>query len=76
MPYLPDDLPKAHILITVKTYPLPSHWYGETVCTAGLLDGEKWVRIYPVSYRLLNDDQMYPTDFCNKKVTKYAIIEA
>jgi hypothetical protein len=55
---------------------LPSHWYGETVCTAGLLDGEKWVRIYPVSYRLLNDDQMYPTDFCNKKVTKYAIIEA
>ena len=66
MPYLPDDLPKAHILITVKTYPLPSHWYGETVCTAGLLDGEKWVRIYPVSYRLLNDDQMYP---------KYAWIE-
>ena len=59
MPYLPDELPKAKVLITVKTYPLPSHSYVELVCTAGLLDGEKWIRIYPVPFRFLQDNQQY-----------------
>lgn len=58
--YLPPELPHARVLITVKTYPQPSSTYGELVCTAGLLNGEKWVRIYPVPYRFLNDDQRYP----------------
>jgi hypothetical protein len=58
--YLPDELPKARILITVKTYPQPSHSYMELVCTAGLLDGEKWIRIYPVSFRFLQDSSKYP----------------
>jgi len=30
------------------------------VCTAGLLDGEKWIRIYPVPYTFLSDGQKYP----------------
>lgn len=60
MPYLPDELPKARVLITVKTYPLPSRSYTELVCTAGLLNGEKWVRIYPVSFRFLQDGEQYP----------------
>jgi hypothetical protein len=59
MPYLPNELPKAKVLITVKTYPLPSQSYVELVCTAGLLDGEKWIRIYPVPFRFLQDDQQY-----------------
>ncbi len=60
MPYLPNELPKARVLITVKTYPLPSRSYTELVCTAGLLDGEKWIRMYPIPYRFLQDQQKYP----------------
>lgn len=60
MPYLPDEIPNARVLITVKTYPLPSRSFTELICMAGLLDGEKWVRIYPIPYRLLQDQQKYP----------------
>ena len=60
MTYLPDELPNARVLITVKTYPLPSRSYTELVCTAGLLDGEKWIRMYPIPYRFLQDQQKYP----------------
>jgi len=58
--YLPQEIHNAHVLITVKTYPLPSGKYGELVCTAGLLDGKKWVRIYPIPYRFLSDGKQYP----------------
>ncbi len=59
MSYLPDELPKARVLITVKTYPLPSRSYTELVCTAGLLNGDKWIRIYPIPFRFLNFSQQY-----------------
>lgn len=38
----------------VKTYPVPSKKYGETVCCAAIdsATGE-WVRIYPVNFRAL-----------------------
>lgn len=58
--YLPSDLPNARVLITVKAYPKPSGKYEELVCTAGLVDGSKWIRIYPVPYRFLADNEMYP----------------
>ena len=57
---LPEELLKARVLITVKTYPLPSHSYLELVCTAGFLNGEKWIRIYPVPFRFLQDSAKYP----------------
>lgn len=57
--YLPAEISKARILITVKTYPKPSSKYGELVCTAGLLDGEKWIRVYPVNYQFLSNDSVY-----------------
>lgn len=60
MHYLPDELPKAKILIVTKTYPLPTRSYSELVSMAGLLDGEKWIRIYPVSFRFLQDQEKYP----------------
>ena len=60
MTYLPDELPNARVLITVKTYPLPSRSYTELVCTAGLLNGEKWVRMYPIPFRFLQDQKQYP----------------
>ena len=58
--YLPRDLPNASVLITVKTYPLPSVKYTELVCTAGLVDGEKWIRVYPISADLLKSSARVP----------------
>lgn len=60
MTYLPNELPNARVLITVKTYPLPSRSYTELVCTAGLLNGEKWIRMYPIPFRFLQDQKQYP----------------
>lgn len=47
------------ILILVKTYPLPSTGYQETVCTAGITDKGELIRLYPISYRHLNDNQKF-----------------
>ena len=58
--YLPSDLPQTRILITVKAYPKPSGKYEELVCTAGLTEDAKWLRIYPVPYRFLTDNDVYP----------------
>lgn len=60
-------LEKKLILITVKAYPNPSRRYGETVCCAGVdLSDYKLVRLYPIPFRDLDDDQ---------KFKKYSIIE-
>ncbi len=59
---------KKRILITVKAYPNPSTKYGETVCCAGVdLGTGQWIRLYPIPYRDLDNDQ---------KFRKYSIIEA
>lgn len=58
--YLPAELPNARVLITVKTYPLPSNTYGELVCTAGFLEDGKWIRVYPIPFRFLTDGNKYP----------------
>lgn len=47
------------ILVTVKTYPTLSTKYGETVCTAGVRPDGSWVRIYPVPFRRLSEEQQY-----------------
>lgn len=52
------------ILIVTKTYPSISQKYRETVCTAGVLldDLDRplgWVRLYPIPYRLLENDQKF-----------------
>ena len=54
------------VLITVKTYPIPSAKYGELVCTAGVTEGGQFVRLYPVNFR----DQPY-----SKQYRKYQWIE-
>ena len=50
---------RKRILVTVKTYPTLSRKYGETVCTAGVLEDGSWVRIYPVPFRRLDERQQY-----------------
>lgn len=62
-----SPMPRERILITVKTYPTLSATYGELVCTAGLREDGRWVRIYPVPFRRLEEYQ---------KFKKYRIIEA
>jgi hypothetical protein len=52
-------MPKERLLITVKTYPTLSRKYGETVCTAALRPDGTWVRIYPVPFRRLEDEEQY-----------------
>lgn len=42
---------KLKVLITVKTYPLPSESYLELVCTAGVLENGKFIRLYPIDFR-------------------------
>ncbi len=64
--YLPDELINCRVLITVKTYPLPSRKYDDLVCTAGLLEDGKWIRIYPVPFRSLPYDTQYE---------KYSLLE-
>lgn len=55
------------VLITVKAYPNPSTKYEETVCVAGIdINTGKWIRLYPIPFRDLND---------NQKFKKYSIIE-
>ena len=51
---------KKRIFILVKTYPTISEKYAELVCTAGVLEDGSWIRLYPMPFRLLNDDQKYP----------------
>ena len=50
------------ILIVIKTSPNPSIKYTETVCTAGITENGKWIRIYPLPLRYM--------DFY-KRFTKY-----
>jgi len=50
---------KERVLITVKTYPTLSRKYGETVCTAGIRQDGSWVRIYPVPFRRLEEEERY-----------------
>jgi hypothetical protein len=57
--YLPDEIAKARVLVTVKTYPLPSSKYEELVCTAGILEDGKWIRIYPIPFRSMSFTEQY-----------------
>jgi hypothetical protein len=50
---------KKRVLITVRSYPNPSAKSVEASCTAGITDGGKWIRLYPVPYRLLDDSQRF-----------------
>lgn len=56
----PDlTLHEEKVLIVVKTYPHPSKKYKEIVCTAGITERGKWIRLYPVDYRYLEHAKWY-----------------
>ena len=47
------------VLITVKTFPIPSSKYDELVCTAGVNEQGDFVRLYPINFRDLPFSQQY-----------------
>jgi len=50
---------EERILIWGKTYPELSSRYTETVCTGGVLENGKPVRLYPIPYRYLEGEQKF-----------------
>ena len=50
---------RLKVLITVKTYPIPSAKYDELVCTAGVTEGGQFIRLYPINFRDLPYSQQY-----------------
>lgn len=47
------------VLITVKTYPLPSKKTIEASCTAGITGDGKWMRLFPLPFRYLEHSQQF-----------------
>ena len=50
---------KEKALITVKTYPNLSSAYEELVCVAGIREDGSWIRLYPIPYRHMDDEQQF-----------------
>jgi len=50
---------KLKVLITVKTYPIPSKKYDELVCTAGVTSSGDFIRLYPINFRELPFEKQY-----------------
>ena len=50
---------RKRIYIAVKTYPTLSERYDELVCTAGIDEDGLWIRLYPLPFRKLDNEQKY-----------------
>ena len=50
---------RKRVLITVRTYPTPAKKGVEVSCTAGITDDGRWIRLYPVAYRLMDVDKRF-----------------
>jgi len=50
---------EERILVLCKTYPSPSAKYSETSCVAGITEPGNLIRLYPVPFRLVNDEQQF-----------------
>ena len=50
---------KQRILMTVLTYPHPSEKHKELVCTAGITEDGRWIRLYPIDYRYRAKSQRF-----------------
>lgn len=50
---------RKRVLILCKTYPSPSSAYVETSCVAGMDESGKLIRLFPVPFRLVSDEQQF-----------------
>jgi len=46
-------------LIVVRTYPVPATKGAEVSCTAAITDKGEWLRLFPVPWRFLAEDQQF-----------------
>ncbi len=63
---MPNGWSTKRVLMTVRTYPVPAHHGIEVLCTAGITDDGKWIRLFPIPYRFLSSGQWF---------TKYQWVE-
>jgi hypothetical protein len=54
---MPEE--KKRALIVARTYPVPADLGIESSCTAAITDKGEWLRIFPVPWRLLAQDQRF-----------------
>ena len=57
--FMYQEWKEERILIWGKTYPELSSKYNETVCTGGTLENGNFVRIYPIPFRYLEQDETF-----------------
>ena len=50
---------KKKALIVVRTYPTPAKTGAEISCTAAITDKGEWLRLFPVAWRYLPEDQRF-----------------
>lgn len=50
---------KKSALIVVRTYPSPAKTGVEVSCTAAITDKDEWLRLFPVPWRYLPEDQRF-----------------
>jgi hypothetical protein len=54
-----DDWVHKKACIVVKTYPIPA-WNGiEVSCTAAITDDGKWLRLFPIPFRFLDEEKRF-----------------
>jgi hypothetical protein len=53
----PSETKKA--LIVVRTYPVPARTGVEVSCTAAITESGEWLRLFPIPYRLLDEDKQF-----------------
>lgn len=47
------------VLIAVRTYPAPATKSIEASCTAGITDDGKWIRLFPIPFRLMAEENRF-----------------
>ncbi len=50
---------EIQLMVNCKTYPAVSKKYTETVCTGGVTSEGDFIRLYPVPFRFLDEEQKY-----------------
>src|SRR3546814_4272914 len=50
---------RERILILCKTYPSPSGKHSETSCVAGMTEEGSLIRLFPVPFRAIRDEQKF-----------------
>ena len=50
---------KTRILVLCKTYPSPSAMHAETSCVAGMEEDGSLIRLFPVPFRLIDDEAQF-----------------